>query len=272
VLAKAESSHRLEQENKIFASNHQPFIVPVADRLSIQPFVALRSRENCCVAQRMTTIAKIYPGTPGSYTNGMSDPLQSMATAAAHTAAQVILPPGPMTAEQYGCLPDLGYPTELVRGQIKVMNQPYPSHGAICATITMLLCNFVRQRKLGHVVTNDSGVITERQPDTVRGPDVAYFSYERVPPGRLPRRGYLDAVPELAIEVKSVFDRWSEIDEKIAEYLKAGVLVVCVVDPDTDSVQVHSPNQPMRVVQRDEDLLLPEVLPDFRVTVRELFE
>jgi hypothetical protein len=121
----------------------------------------------------------------------MSDSLESMTTAEAHASLQVILPPGPMTAEQYGQLPDLGYPTELVRGQIKVMNQPYASHGATCATVTILLGNFVREHNLGRVVGNDSGVITERQPDTVRGPDVAYFSFQRVPPGRLPRRGYL---------------------------------------------------------------------------------
>jgi Uma2 family endonuclease len=177
-----------------------------------------------------------------------------------------------MTADQYGRLPDLGYPTELVRGQIKVMNQPYPEHGRICAEIARLLGNFVKERTLGVVICNDSGVRTERQPDTVRGPDVAYYSYQRVRPGRLPKRGYLDVVPELAIEVKSEFDRWSEINEKIAEYLKAGVLMVCVVDPDTDSVQIHYPDKPMRIVQRDEELTLPEVLPDFRVTVRELFE
>ena len=57
-----------------------------------------------------------------------------------------------------------------------------------------------------------------------------------------------------------------------SEYLKAGVLVVCVVDPDTDSVQVHYSGKAMRLVGRDEELLLPEVLPGFRVTVREFFE
>jgi Uma2 family endonuclease len=59
---------------------------------------------------------------------------------------------------------------------------------------------------------------------------------------------------------------------RIAEYLKAGVLVACVVDPDTDSAQVHYADKPMRVFQSDDELVLPEVLPDFRVTVRELFE
>jgi Uma2 family endonuclease len=76
----------------------------------------------------------------------------------------------------------------------------------------------------------------------------------------------------LAVEVKSEFDRWSEISEKIAEYLKAGVLVVSVVDPDTDSVQVHYMDRATRVFQADEELVLPEVLPDFRVTVREFFK
>ena len=58
----------------------------------------------------------------------------------------------------------------------------------------------------------------------------------------------------------------------MAEYLKAGVLDVCLVDPDTDSVQVHYPDKPTRVFQRDDELVLPEVLPDFRVIVREFFE
>jgi Uma2 family endonuclease len=69
-----------------------------------------------------------------------------------------------------------------------------------------------------------------------------------------------------------VFDRWSEINEKIAEYLKAGVVVVWVVDPETDSVQVHELNKPMQVVKQDEELRSPEVLPGFSVMVREFFE
>jgi Uma2 family endonuclease len=202
----------------------------------------------------------------------MNNSLESIPVAGHAPTGDVVLPPGPMTAEAYGKLPDLRYPTELVRGQIKVMNQPYPEHGDICAEIARLLGNYVKAHKLGRVVSNDSGVITERKPDTVRGPDVAYYSNERVPPGRLRKRRYLDVVPELAFEVKSAFDRWSEINEKIAEYLKAGVLAVCVVDPETDTVQVHCPDKPMRFVAADEELNLPDVLPGFRVTVRELFE
>jgi Uma2 family endonuclease len=50
------------------------------------------------------------------------------------------------------------------------------------------------------------------------------------------------------------------------------VLLVCVVDPDTDSVQVHYPDKPMRVLRQDEVLTFPEILPEFGVTVRDFFE
>ena len=75
------------------------------------------------------------------------------------------------------------------------MNVPFPRHGQICTKIIRLLGNHVEEQKLGHVVANDSGVVTERGPDTVRGADVAYYSYRRVPPGPFPQRNYLTAVP-----------------------------------------------------------------------------
>jgi Uma2 family endonuclease len=202
----------------------------------------------------------------------MSNSLPATAVTSLEQMAEVVFPVGPLTAEQFAEPGDLGYPAELVRGQIKLMNQPYPEHGQICVAVAVLIAQFVRKHKLGRVIGNDSGVVTERRPDTVRGPDVAFYSYSRVPPGRLKRRGYLDVTPELAVEVKSAFDRWKDIDEKVGEYFKAGVLLVLVIDPDTDSAQVRFPDKPTCVYGRDDELELPEVLPGFRVTVREFFE
>src|SRR5262249_28420667 len=121
------------------------------------------------------------------------------------------------------------------------------------------------------VVGNDSGVITERDPDTVRGADVAFYSYQRVPPGPLPRR-YLAVVPELVFEVRSPSDRWSHILEKVVEYLQAGVTLVCVLDEVTETARVYRADQPEQVFTADQDLTLPEVLPDFRLPVRRFFE
>src|SRR5580693_6373287 len=103
-----------------------------------------------------------------------------------------------LTAEEYGLLPDTGHPTELVRGRIVSLNMPYPRHGEICVNVIYDLRRFLEANPTGRVVGNDSGVITERDPDTVRGADVAYYSYARLPKGTLPT-GYGPAVPELVV-------------------------------------------------------------------------
>ena len=76
--------------------------------------------------------------------------------------------------------------TELVRGRVVEVPQPYPYHGYVCMNIGRVVDAFVRARKLGRVMTNDSGVITERGPDTVRGADVCFYSFARIPPGPFP--------------------------------------------------------------------------------------
>jgi Uma2 family endonuclease len=176
-----------------------------------------------------------------------------------------------LTAEQYGLMPDNGQPTELVRGRIVPLNMPYPRHGEICVKIGYFLCRHMEDHDLGHVVGGDGGVITERNPDSVRGADVAFYSYERVPRGPLPQR-YLPVTPELIFEVRSPSDRWSAILEKVVEYLNAGVIVVCVVDEQTHKVTAYRAEQPPQTFQMDDEFTLPDVLPDFRVSVRRFFE
>jgi Uma2 family endonuclease len=176
-----------------------------------------------------------------------------------------------LTAEEYGELPDNGQPTELVRGKVVPVNMPYPRHGEICAQIVYLLRVYLEPRSQGRVVGNDSGVVTERGPDSVRGPDVAYYSFRRIPPGPIPK-GYLSVLPELVFEVRSYTDRWPPLLAKVAEFLSAGVSVVCVVDDATESVHVYTPDDPVRILPPDAELVLPDVLPDFRVPVRRLFE
>jgi Uma2 family endonuclease len=176
-----------------------------------------------------------------------------------------------LTAEEYLELPDRGVPTELVRGRVVEMNIPAPRHGEICAAIAILIGPYVRQQALGRVVTNDSGVRTQRGPDTVRGPDVSFYSFARVPPGPLPR-GYLNVVPELVFEVRSPTDRWSAITAKAQEYLQAGVAVACVLDEMTETVTVFRDDNPPLTLRGDDELHLPDVLGDFRVPVRRFFE
>src|SRR6185369_12119173 len=164
-----------------------------------------------------------------------------------------------LSAAEYVQLPDPGVPTELVRGRVVEMDVPAPRHGEICANITTLINPHVRGRGMGRVVSNDGGILTERDPDTVRGGDVAYYSYARVPQGPLPA-GYLDVVPELVFEVRSPTDRWSRLIAKAAEYLEAGVTVVCLLDQVSETVQVYRAEELPRTLHGDDELHLTDIL------------
>lgn len=176
-----------------------------------------------------------------------------------------------ITAEEYRKMPDHGQRTELVRGRIVPMNMPFPRHGQICSQVVFLLKTYLVQDDIGHVVCNDSGVVTERDPDTVRGGDVSFYSYTRVPKGPLPQ-GYLPVSPDVVFEVRSPDDRWSKILAKVAEYLNAGVTVVCVLDPTTQSIHVYYADQPVQILSADDEFALPQVLCEFRVQVRRFSE
>jgi Uma2 family endonuclease len=176
-----------------------------------------------------------------------------------------------LTAEEFAKVPDNGQPRELVRGRIVLMNVPYPRHGEICMNIGGLLATYVRQHGLGRLVGNDGGVVTERDPDTVRGPDVSFYSYKRVPPGPLPINQYVDVAPELVFEVRSHTDRWPRITTKVGEYLSTGVIWVCVLDQQTHTIHLFHADQAPRILTADDEFHLPDVLGDFRTPVRAFF-
>ncbi len=183
------------------------------------------------------------------------------------TAEQVRL----ITIEEYMKLPDNGRPTELVRGKVVEMNVPQSRHGVVCLNIGGILRNFVKQHQLGRVLSNDAGIITERNPDTLRGADVSYYSYARLPQGQTDL-GYFLSPPELVIEVRSPSDRWPRILQKVAEYLNAGVDVVCVVDYIAQTVHIYDSEGPERRLHVGDELALPTVLPNFHTPVETFFE
>lgn len=179
--------------------------------------------------------------------------------------------PTRLTAEQLYELPDDGRRHELLRGT--VVSEPLPSrlHGRTVTRFSELLSGFVRARRLGAVYTGDTGFVLARHPDTVRGPDVAFVSAEREreTSGVAP---FFPGAPDLAVEVRSPHDRTSEVLAKVSDYLAAGCRLAWVADPESEEVLVfRSPLSPC-VVAGDDALEGEDVLPGFRILVRELFE
>ena len=176
-----------------------------------------------------------------------------------------------ITAEEYAEMPDSGVLTELVRGKVIELNQPYPRHGEVCVRIVQILTRHLDSSPTGRLVSNDSGIITERNPDTVRGGDVWYISYQKAPKGPL-KQGYLDVVPDIVFEVLSPSDRWSRVLMKVGEYLDVGVSVVCVLDPEQGTARIFYPDSREEILEQDEKVTFPDQLPGFEVPVQTFFE
>ncbi len=175
-----------------------------------------------------------------------------------------------LTAEQYAALP-INEPTELVRGIIVPMPSPTYEHGRVCNRVAFRLTTFVEAHQLGDVLSNDAGVITEREPDTVRGADVAFYSYERYPQAER-NSPYAPIPPDLVFEVLSPSERWRDVIEKVEEYLEVGVAMVCVLEIEIRAMQIFTPDKPIQTLRSEDEFVGNGALAAFRIPVREFFE
>lgn len=175
----------------------------------------------------------------------------------------------PITGEDLFEMGDIGW-VELVKGELKHMSPPGYEHGLIENNFGGILRAFVRQHKLGYVMTGEVGLYTRRNPDTVRGMDVAFISHERM--AQVKSGSYLDLAPELIIEVLSPNDLWSEVNDKLNEYFAIGVKLVWIANPKKQEVHVYRSLTDLEILTAQDTLSGGEVLPGFKVVVGELFE
>ena len=173
-----------------------------------------------------------------------------------------------ITAEQFAEM-NLDGLYELVRGEIVEMTRPDQSHGNVCNEIAYALTSWAKRTASGRVTTNDSGILTERDPDTLRGADVAFFATSQLADGKLPR-GQTKLVPVLCAEVLPPPNSWTEMRRKIDEYLAVGVQEVWIVDPDARTVEAFRQDAPP-VLHRRLMTLTSRELSEFSVPIAELF-
>jgi len=158
---------------------------------------------------------------------------------------------------------------ELVRGEVMELPAPTKRHGVLAFNLGRLLGNYLFQRGKGYATSNDAGVILERDPDTVRGPDLAIYEDAQTFEELHPKYG--EVVPLLAVEILSPSDRMGKVMRKVKDYLKNGVSLVWVIDPETRNVTVHRAGKEPYLVEENEELTGEDVLPDFRCRLAEVF-
>ena len=166
--------------------------------------------------------------------------------------------------------------SEGVRGELilGVLCETMPSggyHGEIALALGTEVRTFVRPRRLGRVAGTDTGVRLSRSPDTVREPDLAYFSAQTLPLDERPS-GYYEVIPDLVAEIVSPNDRPQEVHDKCHMWINAGVPMVLEIQPESRSIRVHRRDQPIVTLNEDDVLDGGDVLPGFSCSVSELFD
>ena len=159
---------------------------------------------------------------------------------------------------------------ELERGEVIEMPPPGRYHGFVCMNVGVLLHSYAAKQGRGYVCSNDAGVLTERSPDSIRGPDLSY--YEDAQNAAEIDRGYGERPPRLAVEVISPHDRVNPMMQRVAELLRAGVGVVWVIDPEARDISVCRLGQEPQLLSADDTLTADDVLPGFACPVTQIFE
>ena len=173
-----------------------------------------------------------------------------------------------MTAEVLERLDLPGKSTELIRGRLIVREPPGTRHGAIAANLCYFLTDFVRRNSLGSVFAQDTGFKIETNPDTVRAPDVAYLTKDRM--AAVARRGYAAVAPDLIAEIVSPDDRPGELLAKVAAWLNAGTLLAWVIDPDRAEARIYRPDGSVATIDMAGSIDGEGVLPGFSCPLREI--
>lgn len=172
------------------------------------------------------------------------------------------------TAEDLLRFREPGKTAELVRGVLVVREPPSTRHGDRSNRLAHRISDFVERRDLGAVFAQDTGFKIERDPDTVRAPDVAFVARDRLT--RVPERGYAELAPDWVAEILSPDDRPGEILEKVGQWLSAGVRLVWVLDPARRNARVYRANGTTSTVEIDEELDGEDVLPGFQCALSRL--
>lgn len=191
-------------------------------------------------------------------------------------AARVIDHGYSITAEQLIRMPEPEGKRELVDGRIIDMAPAGGDHGEAQVNASVPLSLWNRQHKLGRVFV-ETGFIFARNPDLVRSPDVSFLRNDHLPAGADTSK-FIEAAPDLAVEVKSPGDTMPELRSKAAEYLQFGVSLVWLVNLQHREIEIFRPDAPPTTLPTTLPVTLGEndtldggdVLPGFTCKVADL--
>ncbi|MBD6617420.1 Uma2 family endonuclease [Komarekiella sp. 'clone 1'] len=168
---------------------------------------------------------------------------------------------------------------ELVDGNILVIGPSDYVSEEIGAELIRLLGNYVRPQRLGrvtgssagfilHTLETENGTVSDQEKRNLRAPNVSFVRADRF---KKSQRDFVELVPNLMVEIKSKSDRIKPLVEKIQLFLQLGCTVGILIDPDKLTLTVYRLNQEPVILQDNDKLTLPNLLPGWELTVSELW-
>ena len=175
-----------------------------------------------------------------------------------------------VTADDLLDLDASGFVGELIRGELCASMPPGIRPNEISLRLAAQLLAFVDSLELGRVVNGDPGIVLERNPDTVRAPDIAFFPREQIPLDA-EVAGYAEVVPPLIVEVRSPSDTRRDINDKALMWLSYGVQVVWVVLPEHRAIEIYHSDRDVQSITAPGRLEGGNILPGFTCELSDIF-
>jgi Uma2 family endonuclease len=159
---------------------------------------------------------------------------------------------------------------QLVRGELRRMQFADNIHGRVVMIIAGSLHAHVIANRLGNVYAAETGFLLATDPDTVRASDVAFVRRERLEQvGDV--EGYWPGAPDLAVEVTSPNDRFTEVEGEVFDWLEAGSSMVIVVNPKKRTATVYRSNDDITVLSEEDMLSGYDVVKEWKMRVGDMF-
>ena len=172
------------------------------------------------------------------------------------------------TPEDLLSMPD-GKSFELANGELLERKMGIESSW-VAGRLHTRLDQFCEAKNLGWALIADAGYqCFPHEPSRVRKPDVSFIRYGRLPDEVLPK-GWAKIPPDLAVEVASPNDLAGELDEKLADYDKAGIPLIWVIYLLSRTVMVYRADGTISRLREDDELSGEGVIPGFRCRVRDI--
>ena len=176
-----------------------------------------------------------------------------------------------ISAEQLAAMPEDGSRYELIEGQLFMMSPAGGRHGRIAVRINKLLAIHVDDRSLGATFAAETGFLIAVNPDTVRAPDGAFVSQEKMDT-LVDDVGYLPLAPDLAVEVVSPNDSFASIEKKAFTWLDAGTQLVLILEPETKTAHTYRSRNNIAIYSMGDTVDASDVVKEWKFKVAEVFE